>query len=658
MIYKLRFLKSLIVWLLVGLITPQLFSQSEDACNYKRPHNADKWVFGDKANLDFSGQQLVVNKTGTFYNSPNGIAVISDNDGNLKLFTNGITVWNKYYHVMTNGDGLKGNNFATQPAIILPVAGQSGKYYIFTLDMYIPPVFTDGVNYSVVDINKGNAGEVVSKNNFLFGENSQKVCAVKHANGNEYWVIFHGFGDNNGNQFLVYLLSDTLSTSPIISTVGSVHKGDPNNGGGYMKASPDGKKIALVIPADGKAELFDFDAETGKVSNAIASQKNQFNFPFGVEFSPDNSKLYISTSPLGLDFNYLYQLDLSQANPFLNPVLIKSFEVNDLIGADSLMGALQLAPDGKIYLAKFKRGVLDNGNLGVIYNPDRAGTACNYNELNHQLNNGLSLNGAGSLIGLPTFASNFLDIPHFWVLNTCLHDTTQFEIRNKANIDVADWDFDDQAGNIIDNNIFSPSFVFSEPGDYDVKLTEHYGDESYQFHNSVHINPLPVVNLKKGNDTIYILQGSSVRLDAGDFDYYYWQPGGSTSRYYDVLSEGLYRVTVTDSNCCSNYDEVYVKYAKLQFPTAFRPGSSIAANSVFKVLGNITALAKYRLVIFNRWGQQIFETEDPTKGWDGTYNGKLAEMGTYIWVSVFNSFESGEKSAIKIKDRGVVTLIR
>jgi gliding motility-associated-like protein len=643
-----------VLMIFVGLTS---WEQTQNGCNYERPHQADQWVFGDKVHLNFQQREVIPEQTFSFYDSPNGVAAISDNNGNLLLFSNGLKIWGKSYHVIENGDGLKGNNFATQPAIILPTPGKTDEYYVFTLDMYINPVFVDGVNYSIVKMN-GNTGVVTSKNNTLFHENSQKVCAVKHSGGKDIWVIFHGFGENNGNKFYSYLLSDSLDLNPVISSVGSFHKGDPNNGAGYMKASPDGKKIALVIPSDGKVEIFDFDASSGQVSNPVSSNPGSFNFPFGVEFSPDNTKLYISTSPLGTDFNYLYQLDITQANPFENPVILKSFEVNDLAGADSLMGALQLAPDGKIYLAKFRRGVLGKNYLGVIYNPDRPGIAANYNILNHQNNNGLFLNGAGSLIGLPTFLSDYLNIPHFWAVNQCHHDTTLFIIRNLANIDDTEWDFDNPGGVQTGFDPYSPGFVYSDPGEYKVSLTEKYGDENYTFTTNINIHPLPYVDLGQGNDTIYILPGSSIRLDAGDYENYYWQPGGSTGRYLDVNTEGLYRATVTDSNCCVNSGEVFIKYANLQYPTAFKPQSSIVQNRTFKVTGNISALAEYNLKIYNRWGQLVFETDDPYEGWDGTLNGSDAEMGTYVWVSVFTSFESGIQAAIKVKNRGLVTLLR
>ena len=141
-------------------------------------------------------------------------------------------------------------------------------------------------------------------------------------------------------------------------------------------------------------------------------------------------------------------------------------------------------------------------------------------------------------------------------------------------------------------------------------------------------------------------------------DVYSWTPAGSNNQYLDVDQEGYYIATVTDFNCCSNSDTVEIKYASLSYPNAFKPTSNISDNKTFKVLGDISAISKYQFRIFNRWGQLIFETDNPQNGWDGTQDGEYAPMGTYIYTSVFTSFESGIQSAINITNTGTVTLIR
>jgi len=642
------------------LLSPQIQSQSD--CNYKPPGQANNWIFGTDAFVTFEDGQAVASTAPNGILFPNGVSSISNNNGGLKLFSDGLVVKNNVFFTVNNGSDLMGNNFASQSSIFVPKPGSNTTFYLFTVDMYIPPVFTDGVRYSIVEVPYVGGSSVTSKNNSLLNENTQKIAATQHSNGHDYWIVAHGFGDSKGTTFYSYLLTDTaLIKTPITTSIGHSHNGVPtetNNGAGSMKISPDGSKLALVIPDDGIVEVYDFDNSTGKVSNLISSAVGQFVYANGIEFSPDNSKLYFTITPLGDGTNYIYQLDLAQSNPFSSPVVIEQFDVTLNGSADSLLGAMQLAPDGKIYVAQFRRGVNEKDNLGVIYNPNRPGTECNYKELNHSSNNGLNLNGGKSLIGLPNFVSTFLDIPHYWWEDQCYKDTTKFIIRNTTNIDDTDWEFNDPSGQSIDNSMLSPEFVFSEPGDYSISLTEYYGSLNYTYPANIRIHSLPDVILAEGIDTLFILENSSVRLDAGQWDFYEWQPGGSTERYLDVSAEGLYSVMVTDSNCCRNTDDVYVKYATINFPNAFRPASSNRLNSEFKVVGEFGGFKSYKMNIFNRWGQLVFESEDPDEGWDGTYKGEDAPYGTYVYYAFFESYESGVQASVEVEKRGTVILLR
>jgi len=86
-------------------------------------------------------------------------------------------------------------------------------------------------------------------------------------------------------------------------------------------------------------------------------------------------------------------------------------------------------------------------------------------------------------------------------------------------------------------------------------------------------------------------------------------------------------------------------------PNAFTPDGD-GTNEVFKP--TVVGVKSFELRIFNRWGEEIFFTDDPDTGWDGTYaNGTPADIGTYSW-SVFSKTQNDDL----ISKTGVLNLIR
>lgn len=94
--------------------------------------------------------------------------------------------------------------------------------------------------------------------------------------------------------------------------------------------------------------------------------------------------------------------------------------------------------------------------------------------------------------------------------------------------------------------------------------------------------------------------------------------------------------------------------AKVFIPNAFRPGSPNPENRKFGVKSNYIDEARFNMKIFNRWGQLVFETNDPTEGWDGTYQGSEAPTGVYMYVLNYATKNGG----LIQDERGNVTLIR
>ena len=341
----------------------------------------NNWYFGKGAGIIFNNGIPTATSSRLF--TEEGSATLSDKDGNLLLYTNGITVWNRDHKVMPNGNGLMGGKSSTQSALILPKPGSQTIYYIFTTDIQAQ---SNGLRYSVVDMSKENGnGDIVARNNFMIAPATEKLTAVRHSNGRDWWVLAHRW---NSNGYMAFLVNEEgVTAEPIMSMVGMVHGGPNRKAIGYLVPSPDGTRLAAALWNDDSSfEILRFDRSTGKVSDPI--HLKGFSEAYGVVFSPDGTKVYGTTNNGQMKKAQIVQFDLRAGN---EAAIAKSAEVIGTSGSPSI-GALQVGPDGKIYVAR-----KDNYYLGVINNPNAKGKACDY------VDNGLHLGKQKSDLGLPNF---------------------------------------------------------------------------------------------------------------------------------------------------------------------------------------------------------------------------------------------------------------
>lgn len=607
---------------------------------------AGLWYFGVYAGVNFNeGEAVAETSQPDVFQSPISPAVICDSTGNIILMTTGKQVYNRNFDLI--GDGLYGHFSCTQPAIILPKPGAVDRYYIFTSDSYRDINGDQGLNYTEVSAGNAITGSLVSLNNNLIPDGMNgRITAVKHANGDDFWVITHRW---ESNEFCVFRVNSSgVDPNYVSSSVGSVHSGD-NNLLGYMKASPDGSRLGVVLYDNSGVEFFDFDNQTGAVSSALISPPD-YTGAYGFEFSPDGTKAYIST----LDYaniipafpSQLYQFDLESADVFGSATLLAE-------STDGFRWAgLQLGIDGRIYLAKSLNATSHSENLGVIYNPNRAGMACNYNLLEGSPDTELSLGGKESFWGLPNVVQSYVDWPHFTYDSICVGDVTTFNINNQANIEDATWDFADPSGTSNTSDYLRPEHSFSADGQYQVSVTENYAGNDYTYSESVSVYPLPEVEF--GVDTIYIFKGDAARLSVGDQWASYLWSNGSTSQEIYVNQPGMYWVEVQNEQCCFNVDSVYVVQYELYVPNAFRPSSPI--NYEFKPVVPFNAVQDYSLKVFDRWGQMVFESKDLGTGWNGEINNQPAPIGVYAWRIDYNTIS--EDGTRPVEKTGTVMLLR
>ena len=344
------------------------------AARAQRP--TDIWYFGQQAGLSFADgnepKPLNDGKMSTY----EGCAVATNSKGQLLFYTNGETVWNRQHRPMPNGTKLMGSGSSTQSALIVPDPGSGNIFYIFTV---APQGAPNGLRYSIVDRTRAEGlGDLPRVNLLLVQPVAEKLAAVRHANGHDTWVLAHRWNSNAFGSYLV--TADGVSGKPLMSNVGSMNAGPGRNAIGALKFSPDGQHLAAALWREtNKFEIYDFDRNTGKVSNPRSF--GPYAEAYGVEFSPDGTKVYGTCNGVGGGQTEIWQFDLKT-------------KTKTLVGksANRKIGALQLGPDGRIYVARE-----DNPNLGVITAPNAPGGDCRY------VDEGLKLGGRRSKLGLPAF---------------------------------------------------------------------------------------------------------------------------------------------------------------------------------------------------------------------------------------------------------------
>lgn len=413
-----------------------------------------------------------------------GCSTISDINGNLLFYSDGIKVWDKTHQIMPNGEGLMGHASSTQNSIIVPRPGSQVLYYIFCVDEPDEErTDNSGLTYSLIDMSLNNGfGDVVSseKNIALRTYNlndpteakfkcSEKITAVQHPDELSFWVVTH-FTDS----FYSFRIDGNgLNTSAVKSPVNTNIPlgGYKQNGIGALKISPNGQKIGIAHSQTanslqtgpktqdkktGKVLLYDFNIDSGAVTNEQPLLSGVV--PYGLEFSPQSSKMYVTTNnydtegdPLG---SIMYQYDLSGVN-----IPGSKSEINS---STNVAGALQLAIDGKIYRAGYP--VSGSASyISVVNNPEEIGQACNFEQ------NIVSLTGRISELGLPSFVQSYFDLK-FEYKNICLGDATEFIILGNHPFDTVEWDFGD--GHT--STDATPLHSYASAGEYIVTLTRYF----------------------------------------------------------------------------------------------------------------------------------------------------------------------------------------
>lgn len=443
-------------------------------CMEPAAQEGSKWFFGGNAGLDFSNNPPTPITDGKI-NTPEGTSSIANSKGQLLFYSDGIKVYDKDGNPMqckvTNCQDLKGSPNSSQSVLIVPQPTCKGCEYLFNIFTTSDINGEKLLTVSTVDMRlNGGKGAIISQNTTLQQPTTERIASVRNDRDSTYWVITHDYGTN---KFRIYHATTGGLVESSTADLGMVHD-TPNKAEGYMKfSSPDSttgqRKLAVIVPGPPRnyVELFNFNDSLG----TLTFDKSIDLGPapptaYGVEFSPSGEKMYISFKGGNGSNSYLKQYDLT----FPDSLLTESAIILDS-SATQEFGALQIASDGKIYMA-----IAGSDHLAVINEPE--GNSLLTIEYER---NGVALGGKKSQLGLPNMVQDFTQEasgPGFEANGFCTNEPTTFEAGPICDPkkDSYSWNFDFAA----DSTAFGPpseklqqtTYTYTQPGKYVVALRQ------------------------------------------------------------------------------------------------------------------------------------------------------------------------------------------
>jgi len=466
-------------------------------------------------------------------NSTQGCSSISDEFGNLLFYSKGDEIWDASHNPMLNSAGLIGNSGgnpaagdASQNSYIVPRPDHPSEYYHFQ----IKRLGGGGLFYSKIDmtLNGGLGGVVLAEKNVpLIDSTTEMITCLRKPNNIDFWVV--ALRKPGDTAYAFEITSAGINTTPVLSNTGlPLIQQDQL---GYLKGSQQNDKIAMTMywamieqTNPFQVHLFDFDNATGQMTYDYGITPSlQDTFNYGVEFSPNGNFLYVQSWIL----SDLRQYDLSSGDP----ALVSASEQMVGIGYTGTGGgALQLGPDGKIYVARGAAPLLACVNF-----PNDPGPLCGYDH------DAVNLAGPTSTRGLPQFFPFFIE-GDVAVLDRCLGDTSFF-FSNYLSSDSVFWNFGDPAPGVNDTSTqINPFHIYQNPGTYTVT---HIAYSAFLTDTTiVEVNIFPPQSISFPDDTI-LCDGQVLTfdLDQPGAISYLWQDG-STDSAFIATDSGLVKVTL------------------------------------------------------------------------------------------------------------------
>jgi gliding motility-associated-like protein len=217
------------------------------------------------------------------------------------------------------------------------------------------------------------------------------------------------------------------------------------------------------------------------------------------------------------------------------------------------------------------------------------------------------------------------------------------------------WEFGDGTS----GNSLNPTHYFNTAGEYDIQSTVFMDNGcSKTLATNLIVIEQPIINI---GDYIRVIECSDITIQSGIENVsYLWSTGETTPNITlnSIQNDTIIWLAVNNSGCKASdtvHIEVEIDRKELYFPNAFSPNGD-GLNDEFEVIGDIESLINFNIIVFNRWGQAVFESTNVNNCWNGNYNRTKCPAGTYVFKANY-SFEicNIKKSYVK---NGLISLVR
>ncbi|NJL77265.1 MAG: gliding motility-associated C-terminal domain-containing protein [Saprospiraceae bacterium] len=684
----------------------------------------NNWYINGGIILNFNEVPLRTDSISAWYYTDAYNATVSDSNGNLLFFATHQHILDKNGIIIPNSTFNNTELFTSsclQPVVAFPNPDNPNQYYIFRIkDGFGRPsstrYFLSGeLYYSVIDmtLNEGRGSVLPSATNILLAKNLTGAMVAVQGYCGSIWLVVH---EVNSNRFLAFEVSDKGIGTPIISEVGTNidYEGSKfvTDGSNSLFAHPAQNKLVSFDHAAQATELFDFNRNTGKISNPVSLP---IRFPV-LNANGNVNNYYTKSGSFSPQGKYFYTLEVTEMGSRIIRFDVSSNEATTIQNSKTVVDSIprwspfnffQRAWDGNIYCT-VGRIIFSIAHPDDIYSTivtdsliGNSTSAFAYNLPNLTVvptlpitqDSMLLLQDTSLCIGQELKVSprlegdhylwqdgstdrdyiiktpgtytvqvqkgncNFLDtleVASFEVTVTLPNDTTicqgeAFELIPITNTSNLIWQ----------DGTTNPSYAVLKTGLYTVAANTQGCSAS----DSIFVEIIEMQEQVLPQDTtLCIGQTLILTIPNENFDDILWNDQ-IHSNSFDVKESGRYQLTLVKDGCVQT-GTFNVRFEdcenQLKTPNLFSPNGD-NQNDKFRVLSLAeVAIASFEIKIYNRWGDLVFQSNDINDGWDGTKHGDgitALPSDVYVYYYAVQLIGTSEKT-IKKRTSNFTALVK